>query len=777
MQKLRSIFLFLLLNFVVVAFGQDAKDIPIGTWRGHLSYSKAVSVTVGNGIIYCASSSALFTYNISDGSIDRLNLVNGLSDIGIGKIKFIPSSQKLIVAYTNGNIDLVDVNTNSITNIPFIKESNIIADKTIHNINVSGSLAYLSTGFGIVVLDCNADEIVETYIIGAASSYVNVHSVTFDVDSIYAATDVGVYKASKTASNLADYNYWSVISELGVRKFTTITFFNDQLFVGFDSPTWATDTIFKRNTGVWDVFLSGINIETTQETNSHLAVIEGTNVFLYDQNLNQTKHVYTYKSQFYLSPKEITFDGSYLWIADNNHGLMKMKDNWNGEIIVPNGPKSESAFYIDIVDGKLCLVSGGYGVFINTYPFNVWQNNTWDEGVPQSVYNDYNPNKSRDYVSVAIDPSSPDHMYFGAWDDGLIEFVGNSKVAQYRAQTTPLDSTFFGTTRVSALKFDEGNNLWAVSSYSNEILSVKAASGEWYSYGFSGLTTTASYYSNMVIDDNNYKWIIDNLKNSILVFDDNNSISDLSDDRAVYLSDNTSSIYSIYDANIPGDRMYSIAKDLDGEIWIGTSAGVAVFNNPADVFNQTSQFEQIFIQQDGQTQILLETEIVTAITVDGANRKWFGTQNSGVYLMSEDGSEEIEHFTTENSPLFSNNIYDIKVDGKTGEVYFATEKGLISYKGTATESNEDFNNVFVYPNPVTSGYTGKIAIRGLTKDTDVRITDISGNLVFQTKSFGGQAIWDGNDLNGNRVQTGVYMVFSGGPEGELKNASKILFIK
>jgi ligand-binding sensor domain-containing protein len=268
----------------------------------------------------------------------------------------------------------------------------------------------------------------------------------------------------------------------------------------------------------------------------------------------------------------------------------------------------------------------------------------------------------------------------------------------------------------------------------------------------------------MIVNQDNYKWFISPDGNKIMVFDDNGTLSNTGDDR---IKNNS---------NFPGTSILSIVEDLDGEIWVGTDEGIAVFYNPSDVFDKNIEAEQILIQQDGITQILLETEIITSIAVDGANRKWIGTQSSGIYLMSEDGTEQVEHFTTENSPLFSDNIFDIVINPKTGEVYIGTEKGLISYKGTATDADDDFNNIFVYPNPVKPNYNGVIAIRGLVQDTDVRITDISGNIVYETTSLGGQAIWDGKDFNGNRVQSGVYMVFNGSQDGAKKAAAKILFI-
>jgi hypothetical protein len=185
--------------------------------------------------------------------------------------------------------------------------------------------------------------------------------------------------------------------------------------------------------------------------------------------------------------------------------------------------------------------------------------------------------------------------------------------------------------------------------------------------------------------------------------------------------------------------------------------------------------QKIIISQEGAFQYLLETEVVTAITVDGANRKWIGTENAGVFLFSADGQEQLLHFTAENSPLFSNNIYAITIDGKTGQVYIGTDKGLLSYQGDAVEGEEECSDVEVYPNPVSSGYAGPIAIKGVAANSTVKITDVSGNLVFETQALGGQAVWYGANLSGERVSTGVYLVFAMDQEGEETCTAKLLF--
>ena len=273
----------------------------------------------------------------------------------------------------------------------------------------------------------------------------------------------------------------------------------------------------------------------------------------------------------------------------------------------------------------------------------------------------------------------------------------------------------------------------------------------------------------MIATSDNHVWVAFPNNSGIAVFNYNNTISDSDDDEIVGLTK--------ANGNLPSNSVYALAEDLDGSIWIGTGTGTAVFRSPSSLFGENpSAAEKILIQQDGYTEYLLESQVVTAIAIDGANRKWFGTSSSGVYLIAEDGTEEILHFTVENSPLMSNGILTIAVNHESGEVFFGTEQGICSYKSTATEGKTDYSAVYAFPNPVEPNYHGDIAITGLMANSEIRITDISGNIVYQGIADGGQAVWKGNTAEGNRVKTGIYLVFCAAEDGSQAVATKILFI-
>jgi len=298
-------------------------------------------------------------------------------------------------------------------------------------------------------------------------------------------------------------------------------------------------------------------------------------------------------------------------------------------------------------------------------------------------------------------------------------------------------------------------------------------SGEWKSFSLAPYVTDNAV-GDLIIDDFDQKWIIVPRGRGVIVFNDNRTPELPFDDRKIKLStaDNN--------GKLPSNDVRAMAKDKEGNVWVGTSKGVAVFYSPSLVFSGSNfDAQQIYIEQEGISQYLLESEVVTGIAIDGADRKWFITENAGVFLMSKDASKQIYHFTTDNSPLLSNKIYSIAIDHNSGEVFFGTDNGIISFRSTATGGSEvQDKKLTIFPNPVRPNYNGPIAIKGFIDNANVKITDTYGNLVFETNALGGQAIWNGLNLNGERVATGVYLVFATDEELENQTAiGKILFIK
>lgn len=610
----------ILLTLLIILNGlyqtHSAQNIPIGTWQDHLPYRDAISVTEGKDIIYCATNSALFTYNLSDHSIEKLTQINGLSDIGISKVKFNSYNNRLIIAYKNGNIDIIDENQ-TIINLSFIKSSNVVGSKQINHIFLNNNLAYLSTDFGIVVINTDKLEVKDTYLIGNLGSYVKVNAITIDTLNIYAATDEGVYIADKSNPNLVNYNNWSKVLNLKDSAYSNIITHQNKLIIIQDRGI-KPDSIFYGDAGVWKPFNmpEGYTNNLCILNENDMAIVWEWGVSFFDNNQSKYAEIYNYSPQEVFRAKDFSY-----WLADDTKGLVHFKNPWdsNVEIFTPNSPYNINAFDINFVNNNLWYVTGGYNPnslnpsFFSKHIVNYKKNNTWYS--LGKIIPNINGGTTFDPVCVAINPSNNEQVFIGTWNDGLYEVNNGSVTNIYTAQNSNLDSTFFGTTKIGDIVFDDDNNLWVSSSSNGLQIDVKTPDNTWYNYQLTNIQSVGAI-TNLIIDRNNYKWMSTQNAKEIIVFDDNNTLENTGDDRVTLLN------------NFNGIGIFSITSDQDGEIWIGTDEGIAVFYNPSQAFDENIEAQQIYIQQDGQTQILLETETVTAIAVDGANRKWIGTQNS-----------------------------------------------------------------------------------------------------------------------------------------------------
>lgn len=759
-----------------------SQEVGIGQWRDHLPYDYSNTVEEFNSRIYCSTPYSMFFFDRDDNSIQRLSKVNGLSDLGVSDIALNADQKILVVAYSNTNVDLI-LEDLSIINIPDIKRKEILGNKTINSIMNYGKFAYLSCGFGIVVLNLEKKEIKDTYFIGPEGSSINVLSMAYNDTSFFAATENGIYYADINDPNLAYYANWKKLTGTPFVDgfYNLVHYYAGKLFINHTDPDVSEDGLYVLENGQWRDLESANTTRTYSLRTSGDKLVVSYSYFLrsYNADLSLDLNIYTY-GEISPAPSDaiIGTDGNY-WIADRNKGLVK---SWAGgferEYIKPSGAPSADIFEMASMDGKLYVVPGGLT--------GTW-NNSWKSAkmfsMIDEIWKTYDYNNSpgldtlRDFVGIAIDPLNSDHVFAGSWWRGVAEFKDNAFEQIYSSHNSSLlPNMAQGAPIVKAggMAFDDENNLWITNSGAEKILSVKRPAGTaelpWEAFDL-GSSTSGIDVRKIIVDTYGQKWILPRTTQSnpnyIIVFneknDPGNQVRGLKSGAGY--------------GNLPGTSVYAIAEDLEGEIWVGTDEGVAVFYSPQNIFTgENADAQQILVNIDGYTQYLLETEIVKAIAVDGDNRKWFGTERAGVFLLSADGTQQIHHFTEDNSPLFSNNISSLTINGETGEVFIGTAKGLISYKGTATDGGDTNTNVYAYPNPVRPGYSGPIAIKGLVRDANVKITDIRGQVIYETMAEGGQAIWNGYSFDGRKASTGVYLVFITDTDGSEKMVTKILFV-
>ena len=742
-------------------------QVTLGQWRTHLPYRHSSLTEATDDRVFCSATGGLFYYNLEDNSVETLSKIDGLSDNGIAAMRWSGESATFILAYQNSNIDII--REGLIFNLPDIMKKQIPGDKSIYDIYFVDQNAYLSTGFGIVLLNLEKNEISETYYIGDNGEALKVNQVTSDGTYIYAATDHGIRRGELSDPFLVDFNSWETITGIpnADGAFNTIAFYETALFTSYSDPSGEQDEVYYNTGDTWKdyPYFTGKRCHEILNQGGFLTIVDDAGANVINDGLIVVQQLQTNR------PLSASLDDNGdLWVADYGGGLVTNQGGGKWSII-PNGPRSSNVYNMASSGGILHAVQGGVtgswnNVFLSA-TLETFQDELWDyrTGV------DY-----RDLITLAVDPADPGHVFAGSWGYGLIEFSEEKDLIQYGETNSTLQSIIPGGdfVRIGGIAYDALGNLWMTNSGVSEPVSVLKSDGTWKSFRADNLISEFAALGSMLVTQSGHKWAIIPRGNGLFAMDDNGSIDDTSDD--IYKR------VSVVDRNgkVITNDVRSFAEDRNGNLWLGTNQGILVIYSPYRLFTDGSVYAQEIIipRNDGTIygDPLLGSQVVSAIEVDGANRKWLGTVGGGVYLVSDDGLEQIEQFNASNSPLLSDNITDICVDGVSGEVYIGTDKGIISYKGDALSGNPVYDNVVVYPNPVRETYEGPVAIKGLVEKTTVKIVDISGNLVHETESMGGQALWDGKNSRGERVATGVYMIYLSNADGTLSHVTKLLFI-
>jgi len=760
----RFTFLLVALSFLLLSAAAQNK----GKWHSYLAANNTTLVAEGNEYVFAVADGSLFSYGKEDNSLHYYSKENGLSDNQITNIAFHAGSNTLVVVYSNGNIDLTGED-NSVYNLPFLMNSSSVQDKTVHSIYLDKEMAYLSTAFGIVALNVKKKEIKETYRLNEP-----VSSVCILREDIYALVKGSILKAS-LKDNLIDPANWHAypLSLSGTDSIQQIGVFQNTL------------CLLAKGKGVY--YLSGnsfvsllehgslVNIKTE---NGKLTAFSASELYVY--------HSFTERDRGNMpgiSDISSLKDAQTFWLATGTGGMTGIsRTGANQYSILVNinnhdGPKRNWDAFMKMHNNKLYIAGGGR-----------WTNRFWNAGTVMTYDTDslkWNNLKNidgfLDATCIAVDPDDENHYFVSSWGEGVFEFKDGQLIQHYDHRNSALSTIYpnsssqYNYVRAEGVCFDNQKNLWMTNTGVADVIVVRKADGTWAKLGYSAISNP-TLADKILIASNGHKWV--NLvradKSGLFVFDDNGTIDNTADDRSHYynfLTDDQGN-------NIGISLFLCITEDKNGAIWIGSNRGVAIVSVPSRGVEGTMSCRRITQKdENGALDYFLKDERINAIAVDGANRKWLGTESSGIYLVNEDGTTLIEHFTETNSPLLSNTIQSIAINDRSGEVFIGTNKGLISYMGDATKGSENYSNVYAYPNPVRPDFDQQVVITGLMQDSNVKITDLNGHLLAEGKSTGGQFSWNCRNASGKAVVPGIYLVLSSSPQAKESVVTKIAVIR
>ena len=782
---MKKLLRFHFIAFYVLLFGltQAWAQPAIGEWQDHNSFVKVYKVWATSKEVYAATRTAMFQFNRKDSSITAKTKVDGLTDVGISTFAYDEELDGLVVAYSNSGLDIIY--NEEVHHVADIRYSNISGDKQIYNIRFNGNNIYLATGFGIVVIDRTHHEILETYYIGENGERGAVYDVAFTDSLIVAGTDNGLIYAPKNSERLHIYDSWTydTVTPLRGMSVRMLDVSRGRILAAacVNNPDSLTPfyQLVANDWSGWDNWAAG-RLASMKCRQGHIMLDRYDRIELYNEDYlldEVVENLPTYG--VYALDADKDADGT-LWLGHPWAGLLRVPANrTRGYSYSPVGPYNDDYVYsLTATADKVYLCPGGkkptYESSCLPGSISIFDNQSWSNVGGGTLGEAY-----QDILYVAVDPKDKNHLSASAWGHGIVDIQDNQITTLYDGSNTegalaPYRSGSFTHHRVSGVAYDNQGNLWITNSLVDKGLAVRYRSGDWMSFDIStlmqGITREKREIDKIIWDSvRGYKWFAGRA-NRIYIHD--------GEAKMAYVNPNNGS-------KLETHTVTCLVQDRSGDIWFGTDKGLKVIYDGYRAFNNGGRGEQspvtcsnILYNEDGINEYLMAYESITCMAVDGANRKWVGTSNNGLYLISANGLEQLHHFTTANSPLNSDKIVALAVHPETGVVYIGTNMGLQSYRSTATVADTyPAFDIHAFPNPVRPEYDGPIAIKGFTRDALVHVTDARGHVVFSTIAHGGQAIWDGKTLEGQRVASGTYFVFASDQMGNMRSVAKILIVR
>lgn len=760
MKNVFSLYL-LLLSFTF--FGQGNQP-----WRSFFSYTDIVDVSQSPSRIIGAAGSAMFEKNLGTNELKTITSVDGLKVETITAVHYSTEFNRTLVGNSNGLLIVINGDGSIVNKIGIIQETTVAANKKrINHIYEYQGKAYLSTDFGIAVFNLATLEFGDTYYLGPNGAEIAVQQSAVLPGYIFAASaDSGVRVGNLSNPNLNDYNQWN--------QHLTGNYSGVATYAGTLFTCDTNGGLFRVDNNILTVFaIFPAPITDLRVANGYMVATCANRVVVYNEQLAQVAQINVIplpeaeNAQFSCA----TVVAETIFVGTTDKGIFSAGFNsLTFENITPNGPQRSNIFTVKKAPSALWAVYGDYTARYNPYSLEYLGVSKFTEQGWTTIPNSdlFNAASISD---IAISPTNENLVYVSSYFNGLIKIENDEPVILYDTTNTNGNFQISGddnSVRINSLAFDKAGSLWMTNTRIEKPLKQLKVNGNtttWTSYSVKGVisTPTATDYSKMAIDKNGTKWI-PTYNNGLLAYND-------ALDKKMIITVGAN-------GNLPSDNAKCVAIDNNNRLWIGTNRGLRVLSG-IDRFTTQDELttNAIIIMEDGLAQELMYEQSLTDIVVDGSNNKWLATGGAGAFLVSPDGQQTLFHFTKENSPLPSNVINDIEIDNVTGEVFFATDRGMVSYMGTATEAADDLSKVYVFPNPVRPEFEGDVNISALIDNANVKITDIEGNLVFETTSEGGTVLWDTRAFGKYKVASGVYMIFISSEDGTMTKVKKVMIIR
>lgn len=759
----------------------------IGEWKHLLAYHNAQFCLPAGNEVYAVYDGNLLAYHPADGEVRLLSGLDGLSGKDIRFMGYSESEKCLVLVYANLLIDLLYPADGSVVSLPQI--SNSVTDgATANALFTDGENAMLSMSDGLVHLQLKRQEISGYYRIGQ-----NVRAAAWSNGNLLAATDTQLYLCPANGNPL-DQSEWKPVRKAAFSQFAAC---GGHLYAVTASQPTADST----PTGLWLLNADGTQAQSVSSAVfTHLAVQQkklmaanSGQILLFDAAQPATpEKTYNYPNSW--ASVSYASDGT-LWASEGDKGLQAYQASGTtlrpkGSAVGNYGPRRDLCYFMRFEGNRLLIAGGRLDPYDKQHydgTLMALENGKWtffqEDGIAEQTGVPY-----RDITSVAQDPEDPNHHYASAGGTGLYEFRDFRFVRQLSNHNSPLESSTSSNSpryvRIDGVNFDAGGNLWMVNnSQRDTVLRVLRPNGTWKGFYIESIRR-APTCEKTLFDRKGRLWMAsrrttDNPQHEsgLLGFDFNGTLDDTGDDDAYYRSSFTNQDGKSYELG----GVYALAEDRDGSIWVGTRSGLFIISQPDQWWEQGFYVTQIKVPRNDGTNLadyLLDGLPVTAIAIDGGGQKWIGTESNGLYLVSADGLQVLQHFTTENSPLLSDYIYSIAPHPTTGEVMIGTDQGLCSYQGQATEPATALreSNIKVYPNPVRPEYQGNVRVTGLTDNADVKVTSTNGDVVAGGRSVGGTFVWNVRDRSGGRAAPGIYYIMVSTSDGKKGVAAKVAVI-